>query len=947
MKYRITLTLALLVFVLASAALRADTPTAISYQGYLTNAAGNPLDTTVGMTFNIYDAAAAGTVKWDETHVAVVVDSGNFNVELGSVLPITDVVFEDVDRWLGITVGTDPEIVPRTKLLTVPYAFRISTIDGASGGTVTGDLTIAGHLLVENEGATIGWGNTNTMNSSLVVGVNNNCTAGQSVISGGSENTILKYHSGIGSGHDHTIDAMYSFIGGGFGNVVTGDAAVVAGGDGCSATGRHSAIGGGAGNHATDTSAAVSGGRGNSATGFGAFIGGGVENYVGGYASAILGGYRDTIVDTADYSYLFGVGAKLEDDSTFLVEMPHIVFGSTAKGSRYEFPDGDGSADQIMKTDGSGQLSWTTIPGGGAGGWTDDGTTVRLTTGTDNVGIGTNSPTQKLHVAGNIFVEGKATIGPSHTNSGSYAFVAGSGNTVSGSMSTVGGGTSNVASGSYTTVAGGKSNVASGPYYSTVGGGWHNTADGDDATISGGAYNHASGHSSSIVGGDGNDASGRQAFIGGGAGNVASDTNTTVGGGTQNTASGVRSAVCGGYQNVASGRYGLVGGGLENVASGDNGAIGGGAWNGAHGLYSTVPGGMENNAFDEGSTVGGGMGNVASAPYSTVCGGSSSAANGGYATVGGGLMNTAVGEYSFAAGRRAQANHNGSFVWADDHDADFASWANDEFAIRATAGMRLGISGIDRICWLGPLGSGEGAVQTYGPNGTFNAALTSLAGYPSHGFLALNDCLNNLQAGAYVSEDPQRAGMFFGNGQNGNLNLWLSHVAGYPNNGWISVVDSVGVDQAMLYVNAAGDGIVQADVKNFRMANPNQPGTEIWYASLEGPEAAAYIRGTARLIDGRAQVSLPEHFEAVASEDGITVQLTPLSADSKGLAVVEKEPGRIVVVELAAGRGDYEFDYTITAVRKGYEDYKVVREAQESLSVAAPAEPAVSNSAQR
>src|SRR3989304_8415345 len=36
------------------------------------------------------------------------------------------------------------------------------------------------------------------------------------------------------------------------------------------------------------------------------------------------------------------------------------------------------------------------------GGWTDDGIVVRLTNGTDKVGIGTNSPITKLDVVGNI-----------------------------------------------------------------------------------------------------------------------------------------------------------------------------------------------------------------------------------------------------------------------------------------------------------------------------------------------------------------------------------------------------------------------------------------------------------------------------------------------------------------------------------------------------------------
>ena len=43
-------------------------------------------------------------------------------------------------------------------------------------------------------------------------------------------------------------------------------------------------------------------------------------------------------------------------------------------------------------------------------GWTDDGTVVRLTTSTDNVGIGTTSPTAKLHVVGTGLISGATTL---------------------------------------------------------------------------------------------------------------------------------------------------------------------------------------------------------------------------------------------------------------------------------------------------------------------------------------------------------------------------------------------------------------------------------------------------------------------------------------------------------------------------------------------------------
>ena len=58
----------------------------------------------------------------------------------------------------------------------------------------------------------------------------------------------------------------------------------------------------------------------------------------------------------------------------------------------------------------------------------------------------------------------------------------------------------------------------------------------------------------------------------------------------------------------------------------------------------------------------------------------------------------------------------------------------------------------------------------------------------------------------------------------------------------------------------------------------------------------------------------------------MTVQVTPLSADSLGLAVVEKGLDQIVVQELQHGSGTYAFDYHITAVRRGHERYEVIRE---------------------
>jgi len=167
-------------------------------------------------------------------------------------------------------------------------------------------------------------------------------------------------------------------------------------------------------------------------------------------------------------------------------------------------------------------------------------------------------------------------------------------------------------------------------------------------------------------------------------------------------------------------------------------------------------------------------------------------------------------------------------------------------------------------------------------------------------------------------------------GPNGNLNVTLRNSAAQENNGYVAVVDASGIVQAGMYVQDYY-GVMFADVKNFRVPNPSQPGTDIWYACVEGPEAAAYLRGTAHLVNGRATVTFPDHFTAVATSQGMTVQITPHSAESKGLAVVERSIEGFVVRELFSGAGTYDFDYTVMAARQGHEDYRVIRPNTEAL----------------
>ncbi|NOT36761.1 MAG: hypothetical protein HOP11_05240 [Saprospiraceae bacterium] len=125
--------------------------------------------------------------------------------------------------------------------------------------------------------------------------------------------------------------------------------------------------------------------------------------------------------------------------------------------------------------------------------------------------------------------------------------------------------------------------------------------------------------------------------------------------------------------------------------------------------------------------------------------------------------------------------------------------------------------------------------------------------------------------------------------------------------------------------DAAGNTVITSNIKNFRMDHPKEKDKEIWYACVEGPEAAAYNRGTAQLVNGEAFIKFQEDFSLIINPTTMTVQITPLSAESEGLAIVERSLEGIKVKELRKGTGNYKFDWEVKAVRKGFEDYKVIR----------------------
>jgi hypothetical protein len=222
-------------------------------------------------------------------------------------------------------------------------------------------------------------------------------------------------------------------------------------------------------------------------------------------------------------------------------------------------------------------------------------------------------------------------------------------------------------------IGGGGGNVSD--EFGVVGGGLFNVTKNQGATVAGGVQNAATNGSATIGGGFQNVSSGGGSTVAGGSQNISSGSSAAIGGGQFNASSGDQATVAGGFTNRAIGNFSNIGGGRNNVSSNDDTTVGGG--------FNNVSGG-------NGSMVGGGANNASIAAYSVVSGGGGNVSSGTYSTVPGGNANVAAGSLSLAAGNRAKANQNGTFVWSDSQNADFASTAINQFLIRASNGVGIG-----------------------------------------------------------------------------------------------------------------------------------------------------------------------------------------------------------------------------------------------------------------
>ncbi len=225
-------------------------------------------------------------------------------------------------------------------------------------------------------------------------------------------------------------------------------------------------------------------------------------------------------------------------------------------------------------------------------------------------------------------------------------------------------------------------------HYGVVGGGFNNRAGNDGGTLIDAAH-------ATVGGGRDNVASGRHSTVAGGSGNIASANDSSVIGGLSNSATGVRSTSGGGWNNQVSGGHAAGLGGIDNAVSGSSAFLGAGNNGVASGTLSVLAGGQANTASGTRGAVLGGVNNSASGDNSSITGGSGNCAGGTNSWAGGNRAKIRPGNNAGEPGQGCAdvpttgtaTGDAGTFVWADNQNADYLTAGPNRFLVRASGGV--------------------------------------------------------------------------------------------------------------------------------------------------------------------------------------------------------------------------------------------------------------------
>ena len=306
------------------------TPPILNFQGRLTED-GTIINGPKDLAFRIYNVEIGGAPVFVEEHKdsdAVVVASGIINVLIGSLTPngIPQAVFNGDDKFLEIVI--DGNLLPRQKIASTAYAFRSGVSDFSERASTAAYAERAHYV----DGATV-------INITTVTAVSVNVTSvtvSHIVMSSAMVEGVVRVGGGVKVGHSIILGPVEGTPGADNNIVFTNGAGTIktsdpnagalqietsAGKDIIFNPGRNVGVG-------TQTPETLLHVKGAITTGQSSSMTGGIKLYNSGSAYATV-----------------------------------IQAGAATADQIYKLPIRDGNPGQVLATDGSGNLHWTTVSG--------------------------------------------------------------------------------------------------------------------------------------------------------------------------------------------------------------------------------------------------------------------------------------------------------------------------------------------------------------------------------------------------------------------------------------------------------------------------------------------------------------------------------------------------------------------------------------------------------